>query len=133
MNRFNLTFDPVLPWPLIAALGGLLALVLVVLAWQHVRGAALRAIASALLVLALTNPVLKREERDPLPGVVALVVDESASQKLGKRSEQTERAVAQLKERPFDGIALIDLQAGSGGAAVAAVRRCAGELSAAKF
>jgi hypothetical protein len=99
VNRFNLTFDPVLPWSLIAALAGLLALVLLVLAWRRVRGTALRAIASALLVLALTNPVLKREERDPLPGIVALVVDESASQRLGKRSAQTEKAVAQLKER----------------------------------
>lgn len=30
---------------------------------------------------------------------------------------------------PFDGIAVVDLQAGPGGAAVAAVRRCAGEVS----
>ena len=50
-------------------------------------------------MLALTNPVLQREERDRLPGVVALVVDESASQRLGKRTEQTEAAVAALKER----------------------------------
>jgi hypothetical protein len=99
LTRFNVSFDPVLPWPLIASLGALLAIILVVLAWQHVRGTALRAIASALLVLALTNPVLKREERDPLPGIVALVVDESASQRLGKRSQQTEKAVAQLKQR----------------------------------
>jgi hypothetical protein len=33
----------------------------------------------------------------------------------------------------FDGIAVVELQAGPGGAAVAAVRRCAGEISAAKF
>ncbi|HYC80484.1 MAG TPA: hypothetical protein VEB65_01780 [Solirubrobacterales bacterium] len=50
-------------------------------------------------MLALTNPVLQREEREPLPGVVALVVDESASQRLGDRTAQTEAAVAALKER----------------------------------
>ena len=33
----------------------------------------------------------------------------------------------------FDGIAVVELQAGPGGAAVAAVRRCAGQISAAKF
>ena len=33
----------------------------------------------------------------------------------------------------FDGIAVVELQAGPGGKAVAAVRRCAGEISAAKF
>jgi hypothetical protein len=99
MTRLALTFDPVLPWPLILGLDGLLALVLVVLAWQRIRGTALRALASALIVLALTNPVLKREEREPLPGVVALVVDESASQGLGERREQTEAAAAAVKER----------------------------------
>jgi hypothetical protein len=99
VTRLALTFDPVLPWPLIVGLGGLLALVLVVLAWQRIRGTALRALASALIVLALTNPVLKREEREPLPGVVALVVDESASQGLGERREQTEAAAAAVKER----------------------------------
>ena len=49
----------------------------------RVRGVALRALASALLVAALTNPVLQREEREPLPGVVAVVVDKSGSQRLG--------------------------------------------------
>ena len=78
------------PGPALAADRGarrlLLLVVVAVLAWQRVRGALLRAIASALLVLALTNPVLQREEREALPGVVALVVDESASQRLGKRT-----------------------------------------------
>ncbi len=99
MTRFDLTFDPVLPWPLIATLAGLLVVVIGLLVWQRIRGAALRALASALLVLALTNPVLQREEREPLPGVVALVVDESASQGLGDRTSQIEQVVAALKER----------------------------------
>ena len=99
MTRLALSFDPVVPWPVIAVLAALLVLVLVVLVWHRVRGATLRALASALIVLALTNPVLQREERDPLPGVVALVVDESSSQRLGNRQAQTESAVAALKER----------------------------------
>ena len=82
MTRLLISFDPLRPWPLIAALAGVLLLVIVVLAWQRVRGTLVRAIASTLLALALINPVLQREERDPLPGVVALVVDESASQRL---------------------------------------------------
>jgi hypothetical protein len=41
----------------------LLAVVLLLL-WQRIRGVALRALASALLVLALTNPVLRREQRE---------------------------------------------------------------------
>lgn len=99
MTRLALSFDPVLPWLVIAALAALLVIILAALVWQGVRGAPLRALASALIVLALTNPVLQREERDPLPGVVALVVDESSSQRLGNRPSQTEAAVAALKER----------------------------------
>ena len=38
--------------------------------------------------------------------------------------------VAQGQAPAFDGIAVVDLRAGKGGAAVAAVRRCAGEISA---
>ncbi len=99
MTRLALAFDPLLPLPLVATLGGLFVVVLALLAWQRVRGAWLRALASALLVLALVNPVLKREERDPLPGIVALVVDDSASQRLGNRAAQTQAAVDALKAR----------------------------------
>ncbi|MGH6926193.1 MAG: hypothetical protein ACRED5_20900 [Propylenella sp.] len=99
MTRLALSFDPLLPWPLIVALGGLLVAVIAALVFYRVRGWALRTLASALIVLAMTNPVLQREEREGLPGVVALVVDESASQKIGERSQQTEAAVAALKER----------------------------------
>jgi hypothetical protein len=88
MTRLALAFDPVLPWEIIAGLGALLSLVLLVLAWQRIRGTSLRLLASALLVLALTSPVLQREERESLPGVVALVVDESASQGLGNRGRK---------------------------------------------
>jgi hypothetical protein len=38
--------------------------------------------------------------------------------------------VAHGQAPPFDGVAVVDLQAGPGGAAVAAVRRCAGVISA---
>ena len=99
MTRLYIAFDPLLPWPLVVALGALLATVLAVLVWQRVRGALLRGLASSLIVLALTNPVLQREQREGLPGIVAMVVDESASQRLGARQAQTEAAVAAIRER----------------------------------
>ena len=39
------------------------------------RGAILRAVALALLVLALANPSFTREDREPLSSVAAIVVD----------------------------------------------------------
>jgi hypothetical protein len=53
----------------------------------------------------------------------------------GRRMELRFQLLSMTRGRApaFDGIAVVDLQAGPGGAAVAAVRRCVGELSAAKF
>lgn len=62
-------------------------------------GAALRIVALALLVLALTNPSLTREDRDPIPSVAAIIVDKSPSQNFADRSAQTEAARAALVER----------------------------------
>jgi hypothetical protein len=49
----------------------------------------------------------------------------------GRRMElRFQLKVAHGQAPPFDGVAVVDLQAGPGGAAVAAVRRCAGVISA---
>ncbi len=53
------------------------------------RGAFLRAAALAALFAALLNPTLRQEERDHLPNIAIVVVDESSSQTLAKRPEQT--------------------------------------------
>ena len=54
---------------------------------------------------------------------------------LGRRMELRFQLVKVTRGQApaFDGIAVVELQAGPGGAAVAAVRRCAGQISAAKF
>ncbi|WP_128293781.1 hypothetical protein [Afifella aestuarii] len=99
MNNFVFHLEPLLPWWLIGGLGGLLLVVALYVLFRRLSGAFLRLLAGALLVFALTNPVLEREEREPLPSVVAVVVDDSGSQGIGERRAQTEQAVAQLKER----------------------------------
>ncbi|WP_026380933.1 membrane protein [Afifella pfennigii] len=99
MTRFVVDFEPLLSWSIIAGLGGLLALLGLYALIRRLPGAWLRLLAAALLVAALVNPVLQREEREPLPAVVALIVDESGSQGIGERSQQTEAAVAALKDR----------------------------------
>jgi hypothetical protein len=82
-------------WACIAAVA-LLALVLFV---ARNRGAAMRAFALALIVLALANPSLTREDREPLSSVAVVVVDKSPSQGFGDRTRQTEEARAALVER----------------------------------
>src|SRR5262245_66422246 len=53
----------------------------------------------ALFVLALANPSLTREDRDPLSSIAIVVVDKSASQEFGDRTQQTEAVRAALAER----------------------------------
>src|SRR5208283_4269106 len=78
---------------------GLALLVSVMLLLARSRGAPIRAIALALIVLALANPSLTREDRDPIPSVAAVIVDKSPSQDFGDRNAQTEAARATLVER----------------------------------
>lgn len=63
------------------------------------RGAVLRALALALLVLALAGPEIRREHRETLPGVAVLLVDRSASQRLPGREATTDAARAALLDR----------------------------------
>ncbi len=63
------------------------------------RGAFVRVAAMALFVLALANPSLTREDRDPLTSIAIVVVDKSASQEFGDRRQQTEAVRAALAER----------------------------------
>ena len=96
---WTIDFAPLIDWRLIVALGVAAAAVSLIGMIQRAPGAWLRAAAAALFVLALTNPALKHEERDALPGVVAVVVDESPSQTLGDRQAQTQATRAELEER----------------------------------
>ena len=63
------------------------------------RGAAIRTLALALIVLALANPSLTREHRDPLSSIAVVVVDKSPSQSFGDRTQQTDAARAAVVER----------------------------------
>ena len=97
MSGWSVTFAPLFPWPVIAALA-VLALAFALFAlWRGIRGAWLRLLAAAALALALLNPSLLREDREPLSSVVALVTDRSDSQKLDGRDTQTDLAVEELR------------------------------------
>src|ERR671939_2190676 len=97
----NLSFEftPLLPWGLLAALGGLGLLAVLPGLLGRRRGAWLRLAALALILLALLNPMLRQEDRERLPGVVAVVLDRSPSQSLGDRNAQVEAARQALGER----------------------------------
>ena len=98
MSDWSVTFAPLFDWQWIALISiaaGILALYGL---WRGVRGAWVRLAAFALMALALCNPSLLQEDREPLKTVVAVVVDETDSQKFNGRSEQTEAARTALTQ-----------------------------------
>jgi hypothetical protein len=99
LSVWSIAFSPFLPlWAIIALSAAALAIT-IVLAWRRVRGAWLRALAFALLILGLCDPNLVQENRRPLKDIVAVVVDRSASQDIGERPGQTDKARDELKAR----------------------------------
>lgn len=96
---WSLSFDPLLPfWALIA--GAVVAFLLAGLSgYLNLRGWALRALTMALLLFALANPAVEREDREPLSSVVALVIDKSQSQRLADREATTEEVAAEIQSR----------------------------------
>lgn len=86
---WSLNFAPLIPLPLLAALG-LAALAAAGLALFFAgRGSLLRALALVILVVALADPSFVRQDREPVKDIVAVVIDRSASNRLDDRGEQT--------------------------------------------
>ena len=95
MNR-TVVFDPLVPMPVLWALGVVATLMVAIALWRGLRGWPLRGLAFAALGLALANPSLQEEDRKPLTDIVILVVDESSSMALSDRKAQSDTAVAEI-------------------------------------
>jgi len=99
MNNWSLTFIPFVPWHVLWAVTGIGLILLALLFWRARRGAVMRLLAFAALILALANPHLKREDREPLNDIVTVVVDDSQSQTLAGRTKRTEEVRTALEQR----------------------------------
>jgi hypothetical protein len=97
--NLGVSFAPLAPAYVVWTAFGIAALLAATLLFVRSRGALLRAIAKALKVLALANPSLTREDREPIPSVAAVIVDRSPSQDFGDRAQQTEAVRKTLVER----------------------------------
>ncbi len=90
---------PLLPWSVIAAVAVAAVLVVGLAAWRRARGTLWRALAALALLAVLANPTLVREAREAEADIALIVVDESPSQDIAPRAEQTEAIVAGLEDR----------------------------------
>ncbi len=95
----SLIFDPLLPWVLIAILAVAVVTGVALAAVRGLSGWALRGIAGLIVIIALTGPTYQEEDRAPLSDIVLLVEDESASQRLSDREEQTASAADAIAAR----------------------------------
>ncbi len=97
--NLGVAFAPLVGAPILWAVIGVAVISSLLLFVSRSRGAAIRTLALALVVLALANPSLTREDRDPLSSVAIVIVDKSPSQSFGDRTAQTEAARAAVVER----------------------------------
>ena len=102
MTVWSIAFSPLVPPWALMLLAALALAVSVILVLRRMRGAWLRALAFALLLVGLCDPNLVQENRRPLKDIVAVVVDRSASQDIGERPRQTDKARDELEARLKD-------------------------------
>ncbi len=93
----TILFDPLLPMALVYALGAATLLIVALAVWRGLSGWPFRLLAGAALLAALLNPSLQSEEREPLSDIVLVVADQSASQRIADRPDQTADALEVLE------------------------------------
>jgi len=93
----NILFDPLLPWPVVAAIAVVAVTAVALALFRGLSGWALRLLAAAVIIGALCGPVYQNEDRAPLSDIVILLDDRSASQALADRAEQTDTALATIE------------------------------------
>lgn len=98
MTGETILFDPLLPWIAFGVAVVISAAILAFAFWRRLRGWWLRGLAAIALLLAIANPSLQREDRTPLANIVLLVVDQTASQQIGVRPDQTATATQRITE-----------------------------------
>ncbi|WP_455465670.1 hypothetical protein [Bartonella sp. B39] len=90
------TFQPFLPLSWIFFLGGISTIFVIIGLFTQRKGSLLRLMALASLILAALNPMIIREQREPLKSTVGIVIDRSKSQTFGTRTNDSDEARMQL-------------------------------------
>ena len=99
LSRMQIDFSPLLPPGVLLALFIVIVAVLALAGWRRASGLLWRGIAAACLFAGLLNPSLVSEERSYFDDVAVIVLDQSASQKVGDRQKVSEATLATLQEQ----------------------------------
>lgn len=96
-NAISITFDPMIPWGVLAGAAAAGLILIVWCLWRRAGGTGWRAGTLAVLLAALANPTLVSEQRQPRPDVVVIAVDESPSQNIDERAATRDAALAEVQ------------------------------------
>ena len=95
----SMVFSYLIPFPLLMILAAIGIAVVLYARYLGLRGWPFRMLAAGFILLALSNPSLRIEERQGLSDIVLIVVDETSSHGLAERAAQTDLVLNQLQER----------------------------------
>ena len=116
----TIVYDPLIPLSLLIVVTIIALMGVIIAILRGLNGWPLRALAALVVLGALANPSYQQEDRAPLSDIVLLVEDESASQRLSDRPQQTSDAAtalaAQITARPNTEIRRITVPDGAGDA-----------------
>ncbi len=97
--NWSVEFFPFFSRELLAAVAVLCLAAIALFAWRSRRGLVLRTLSLACFLAALANPNLKNEDRQPLPNIAVVAVDDSSSMELAGRAQRARQIEAELKDR----------------------------------
>jgi hypothetical protein len=92
-------FAPHIPLVYLWALGALAVLLTIYALIRRAHGAWARGLAFAAGLLALANPLIVHERREPLTDIAAIVIDRSQSMGVDHRAADASRALAEIRKR----------------------------------
>ncbi len=114
----QIIFDPLLPWAVLAVLGGIVVIAAILALVRGLSGWALRLLAGMVVLAALSGPGWQEEDRAALSDIVLMLVDGSSSQALGDREARTVAAAdaleAELAARANTEVRRIEVPDGEG-------------------
>ena len=114
-DALAIVWSPLLPWSLLVVLAAAALLLCGFAVFRRAGGVWWRALGFAVLLLAIANPALLVEERDPRDDIVLVVTDESESQDIQDRPEQR-AAIAEALSQALSGLPQTEVRSISAGA-----------------
>jgi hypothetical protein len=97
--HLSIDFAPHIAPVWIWLIAGVAAVLVAYAVWRRARGALARGLAFATVCLVLANPLIVNETREPLPDIVALIVDHSGSMNIDHRRGEADRAADEIARR----------------------------------